>query len=252
MNNDSLNINLQQPAAHVLSQTKIPQPEDNNRKLYILVSILAGLVIIIGGHWAWINFPNKKQAVITPTEIPLAEPTLIQDTSKPDEFAGWKTYKDTNNFGFEFKYPKDWYFNQNRSADGIENFTITNWSGINLIAGQPGYGQYPNDYLIIGINIEKNTSGQSAEQILNKLPQYIESSAKGIKNEIFVDNIKGVRFDQNNIFNERLTLTQNITTVIFTSDNNVFYIFGYRPSSSKYVNYFDQILSTFRLTGQSQ
>ena len=104
--NTVINPAPQESSARIVSV----QPEDNNKKLYVLLAILVGLVIIVGGYYFLTNKQEIQTVSIAPTQTPLAEPTLIQDTSQPqpDEFAEWKTYNDNEN-GYSIQYPPDKY-----------------------------------------------------------------------------------------------------------------------------------------------
>ena len=58
-----------------------------NKKLYLILSIVA-ILIIIGGIWYW---QSRSMSV----------------DQSVDQTANWKTYVN-NEYGFEFKYPQDW------------------------------------------------------------------------------------------------------------------------------------------------
>src|SRR3989344_1680325 len=82
------------PSTSMNSNTLTPGPGMSKKALIIilvLVFILAG--VAYGGIWYW---QKQSSDIVIPTFTP-----------RPDPTADWQTYTNKE-YGFEFKYPKDW------------------------------------------------------------------------------------------------------------------------------------------------
>ncbi|OGK16540.1 hypothetical protein A2690_04290 [Candidatus Roizmanbacteria bacterium RIFCSPHIGHO2_01_FULL_39_12b] len=89
--NEQLQTNQQ---IELTAKQPVPiQPENSNRLILMVVGVIVVLTAMVEGYYFWKNRQTKQQAAV-PTEIPLAEPTLIQNTPQPDKFAVWKTFAD--------------------------------------------------------------------------------------------------------------------------------------------------------------
>lgn len=100
------------PQPEVSSPVIIKTLQDNNfnKILIAVVVVFAVFTAIVGGYYFWTNKQIKQQISTTPTQ-PQTTTSQTAPTSQaqtPDEFAGWKMYKDEKS-GFEFKYPNDLY-----------------------------------------------------------------------------------------------------------------------------------------------
>jgi hypothetical protein len=91
-----------------------------SKNIFIITAIIVA-VIAIGATAIYITLRQEgeemkpKQPVITPPKIP-EEPIVQPEEPTPTEpidISDWKTYRNEE-YGFEVKYPKDWYYITNK------------------------------------------------------------------------------------------------------------------------------------------
>ena len=177
--------------------------------IVIIVAILAVGAVVLVYQYYW-----QPQTAPAPPE------------PSADETANWKTYRNEE-YGFEIKYPNDWYIYANNSSDVFIQSTKEESGGIP--------GPHINAFEIEAKSITLNTT----------LLQAIQGRVDEIKKA-------GINFTQENIkIGGKDGL--KIKTVCegvgcgapewFVINGNYFYYFN---SNLGYSNIFDQILSTFR------
>lgn len=93
--------------SQVTSAVKItdiaPPPEKSGKKKFIVIGIVALLVLLAGAVFAL----TQTQKPVEPS--PESTVTPAATVEPKDETSSWETYQ-SEKYGFEFKYPSDWYF----------------------------------------------------------------------------------------------------------------------------------------------
>jgi hypothetical protein len=89
-----------------------------------LISVLAVLVLILGGTTIYFLTAQKSVAPVVQTPVPVSKTVPVVQ----DETAGWKTYTNSK-YGYAVKYNNDWVFTEFPEADGakfaLKNATAT-------------------------------------------------------------------------------------------------------------------------------
>ena len=106
-----------QTKQEIISQ--LPQKNQVNKILIIIIIFFTFLTLIFGGYYFLTNKQEKLQTAVRPSQVlqPTLQPSLEQAPSiLPDEFAGWKIYKDDRN-GYSFKYPTNLVIKTEKELD---------------------------------------------------------------------------------------------------------------------------------------
>jgi hypothetical protein len=134
----------------------------------------------------------------------------------------WQTYNGTD---YSFKYPRSWYVNSSKGPDyGLTS--ITNYDEQN--------GPFDTEYIRIKIYITDKDETESG----------INNNVLGLsdKKNIVVDGTQAVR--------GKISFYQGgeMAEAVLMTHNGKGYGVQYESNSSKLINAFDQILSTFKFT----
>lgn len=104
------NINPEKEAQAAVEQV-MPQQKKPGRKALQIFAIVALLVLVAGGVYAWQNNRVAKLesqvADLKKAEAPKPKPAPV------DPYAGWKTYTLPEDSTISFKYPSDWNMDSN-------------------------------------------------------------------------------------------------------------------------------------------
>lgn len=201
------------------------------------VLIVAGIVLFIavaGGIFflGRITAPKPQTPVVTSSPQPSPTP---QPTSTSDPTANWKTYTNTK-YGYSLKYPQEFKLEEE------------NYEGISLTYLAPG--SYPlelSDGAIMGISIIRDkTSTQAVYEMILE----IEKFGGGIVTDFSKPHYSQID-NKPAIFYTYLQKTYLYTTSLFINLNNNVLKIGYTYGGpgdmhAKYINWRDQILSTFK------
>lgn len=121
-------------------ETNQKQETDSGKKTAI-ISILAALavmLIIFGAYWAWKKYSQgqkdlaalkqqmenlQKSPEAVSGETPATEEAAGTETTETGEYAGWKTYTNTN-VGYTLKYPADWTIKETSEFSPVREATV--------------------------------------------------------------------------------------------------------------------------------
>jgi len=179
---------------------------------------------------------TSKEAMYAAIDRLLAIPAAASSTTPVADTSNWQTYLNEK-YGFEIKYPKDWFFKECDSSYVGFSYNQSKLPPCGTDAPQPHINIAISPDSPIGIN------------------KFIES----VQNSI------------NNYSNEQITLNVNITAtklsgtlkeiegpgapagtqfidVLFLFNNNIYSIYYYGLDDKDYSSLFNQILSTFSFT----
>lgn len=209
---------------------------------YILpiIGILLSIFIIAGGTYYLKIF--KKSQTQNPVVISQTPQTTSAPIPSPDPTANWKTY--TSNSGkFSLKYPPEFKIQNNQPT------TLD----LDIIYLAPG--SYPlelnNGFALTVSTIENKTVDEAAEDLRLDIEKYAGGMVTDLStlNKTVFDNKKA-------LFYTYMQKTYLHTKTIFINPGNnrvlnVSYIYaGPDNLKTKYSQWGDQILSTFKFTDQ--
>jgi hypothetical protein len=226
----------QNPVAQPVEPTIPPPVEPNlpklkNKLLPVLLIILIIMILGIGGLFIYKKYFSKPivQSIGNSTNQPV---------STPDPTTDWQTYTN-DKLGFSFKYPKELTNIDNKldiytSGEGsigilqIRNFEVKNESDINSA-----------DYFF-GISVSKDNE-MTLEQLTTNM------GCKSITS-ITIDGSPAIKcfYELENTSTQK---TDELPTVMFKNNGSI-YIVQLMTSNSNHPEWFDQILSTIKLTNK--
>jgi hypothetical protein len=227
---DPIQPPTQQPA-QTSPEVFTPQPKPN----YLKTIIFLVLIVFTLGLIAYLVFQNQKlqkqvlNPPISPTiQVPSPTSQSISPTPKtvssisiaPDETAGWKTYKNTSD-AFSLKYPSSWIYRE--GSEGPE------FAPSDKLFSIP----YTEVFSPISVFIKTTDNFDLSNTSFN---QYEEKPIT--ISEINTNRITGINKGTNT----------RITGVKFTHNGKIFIIVTF---GNNYIQTFDQILSTFKFTGEN-
>ncbi len=168
---------------------------------YIVVLIVIGIgamiAVIIQNNQPQPPIAENSQATNTP---PVIIPTTTPEVIMSDvDTSGWKTYRNEE-YGFEFRYPKDWRF--------INIDTI----GVGLLpSGKQEGVEYNGDMTLI---LRNNQNQKTIDEFYNGTEgSELFKSAIGGYNDITIQNKKGI------IFNNVMGLYPDANVIIIPLQN---------------------------------
>jgi len=192
------------------------------KKLFLIILAIIVLSILIYAV-IYLNLGSKLNKITKPNPTP----TIASQPSKiPYDTTTWKTYVNRT-FGYTFRYPSDWNM---LGEQNPESNTIVLSS--------------PADSFTFGVYVV-NTTPNLLENLQTGLKQPKDITVAGVKATTGI-TFSGIGVDTNpNDFS-----VHNITTII--EHNNSIYNISASPINSKYIDYYDQVLSTFKFLDQKQ
>lgn len=224
MENENIVPVIEEPVIEKPIVPQVPQEPEKRINFFKILIVLIGILISLGLFLnAYLMFSKKETATKTSDISVIPTPT-------PEPTADWKTYENIK-AGISFKYPGDWEI----------SFGESNHMGIILKkidqlqekVDLPGdIKQFP-EYSIV-INLPPNES--------MKIPETNE--------KVIVGGIQGTKFSQG------AAPSSGPSTLVTVEKDNSTYLFSYnamahQETHTKYLNIFDQILSTFKFTDSS-
>lgn len=119
----SLTIMNQTQPQPTTPETPIPQPippKPKTKPLYWIILIVVAIIAIAGTTCAiWYGQKEMieiQETIIQPSQLPEAKPSPTADLSRDEVLRDWQTYRNEE-YGFEVKYPEDWFLKYFGYAD---------------------------------------------------------------------------------------------------------------------------------------
>lgn len=205
-----------------------PNPSQGINWKNIIIGVIIGAVLLGGGGYLAYNAyqPKKEEPAQTPTTTTkTATPSTTTKEEPKDETADWKTYKD-NFYNISYSYPENW--EEKTKEEGVQ-------------ACQPSVG--PKSVKDSGFSICE--FGQSSAETQANLP---DKNIVSMRKNLTVSGKTAIR--QVVTENSKETVYAYIDGVGFKGQTGTITIIGWSQGSGltteKFVEIFDQILSTFR------
>ena len=184
-----------------------------------VIAVIAVVVVITLGVFGWI-FAKKAQAPVEQPvavqSVPVKETQSVASSMKSaDATAGWQTYT-SKDFGFEFKYPKDWKSLPTAS-----------------------------DFQIVAISKDGQSANFSVQYFGGTLVAPSEADLK--KDSAYAD-VKEINFDGVPAISAAYEASNPALTEIFVGNGGRTYEISYSGEGITDLNISKQILSTFNFT----
>jgi len=216
------------------------QPEGKKFNIWLLVVIVFGILLLGLGGYFIMNQSKLQKPVVQITSTPKP----VSPTQAPDPTANWKTY--TSIYGYEIQYPLGWKVNTTRWVEKGQLEDIQLSLGENEEArivfrdySKPAQEGGPPIYTheLILNKPKENTSAVSIDEWIKKeLGNEFDLSDL---TETKVAGIRSVKRNWSNVETVYIPYKNRIYSLSYTGGNNVSLPF-------------DQILSTFKFTDQTQ
>lgn len=247
-----------QPPAVTLQHQPVLQQYRTPKQKSKLTIVLTALVFCLLGTTAYFSYHNYQlQQQIIQKQVP---PTLLPKIAQQSEIPGatpfdditsdWKTYT-SQDYGYSIKYPSSWYLYEPETSSAYSKNTVGFWP-------RKGEGEVPGIWVTIG---EVGFS-------YTDLDSWWEQYKKGMITPLDVDSIEEkktleVNFDdfirtEKIVISGQPALKVNSTehyksrpirsVYIIDQNNEIIQInTNITDADDQYYEYFDQILSTFKL-----
>ena len=213
------------------------------KKGFIVPILIAIIALLVAGGGAYI-YQNKKTEVPAVVDTTTQQLNQIQQQTKSSQTdtstLNWETY---SNADFSLKYPATWYLNS--SSPGFIN--ITNYDS-SVIPGSDAPISSEN----IWINVSSYPPGKYNNFSINEtLESWVNKIGLSDKQNILIDDIKAVRGkiiytgEEESGYFQKGESSGDLVLVTYNSKG---YLISYSPNDSKFINTFNQILSTFKFT----
>jgi len=230
------------------------QPVKNTNYWKIAVGCLLVLVVLCGVVLAYtmMNKPAAQNVIVqqTPTVQPTSSPaTSTSGTVETDSTTNWKTYVDPI-YSYVIKYPANWYIKPSQILPPLhtpEPAFIASYDINSTIA--PTDPKEMAKQTEIAISVSTKQSNVTLSQWLSQKLSLIINQ-KNIK----IGQVSGIQTEENPPALEAASPPPYTVTRIYLpnpSNSNQIYVFAATPSNSKFIETFDQMLSTFKFAGQS-
>lgn len=215
----------------------------NKQKGSALIFLLVGVLVIaaIGGAYYLGRSTTSTPSPVSTSQIP--QPTI--PSSSTDETTRWKTYTN-NKYGYSFKYPTDWTLEENE-MQGFQSIALTKTDNTQeqeqvLL---PGDQNADVIYKII-TRVETNPKGYTAKEYLlqNISPESLSDYEKNLE-EINLNGFPAIKRK------EACAPCSGMEVIITLIHRDKIYSLSYgamahEETHDKFLNTFNQILSTFR------
>jgi len=198
---------------------------------FIVVLVILGFVIVKSN----ILFTSEYSPFYLNIETGNLPQSSLQDQSKTDETANWKTYNDSH-LNFQVKYPKDWFIQpalDENSVTILTNYAMPFTGGeSNPVADK---GKYKVDFAVS--TKDKNTSLESYVQDPARLTPDEKLKSKA---SIFIDGHKAFYIESENQSGDvnASVYVEKEPGTVFIISAGLDYV-GFKPT-------FDQVLETFK------
>lgn len=223
--------------------------KEKGQALILIVVAILVLVAIAAGVY-YFGKQNSSQPRNTPIVSESQKPSTPSSTTTKDEFSDWKTYTNKK-YGYSVRYPADWLMTEGESTavdiPKIHSFSLTKTDKTQNQVDLPGDFKDDAKY-VISIRVSPNSSNYTAQEYIlqNVSPESQEEFKKELQ-DIIVGGGKGVKLLQ------AAAPASGLATTIYISHANKIYEFSYgamahQETHTKFMNIFDQILSTFKFT----
>lgn len=160
------------------------------------------------------------------------------DEEKADT-SSWITYTNTQ-FGYSLKYPPNWYLS--KESEHLGQVYVSSYD---TTSGFRGDGSPPTNEMIIDIYTNPKDENYSIEKYSTKLREKYTTKIDG------QEALKGyyyVGFGEEDLNTSQYNTAGHYSYATIFERRGYFYYIAARPSSSKLIDYYTQILSTFEFT----
>jgi len=225
----------QQPVSSPQPETQLNQ---SPKKSWQIAAIIVAGILVLGGV-AWGAYYLNKGSVEKSSQSPT--PSAF---AAPDATAGWQTYQNEY-FGFEMKFPKEWYRTKCDVSEGYVSFSDK------LIPGDFKCASEAEAFPVTIVSMRYNNDVDYYFSLYVSDPVKYFGLVQPIKTNLVLDGYSAVRIDgySKKAESEEFEFVPDGTkesVVVFARNGILFELFVHNLNGKDYMEIFSRMLSSFK------